>query len=130
MTKPREETSIEAAVLAVIHHLGIDDVARLVDRGPGTIRHWTDPDHDGRPTMQQCILMDQACVERGIKPPLLTAYLAQIGKGKYFAKPVIVPTTVRQQKVQIYAPATITQPEAYRMFQQKDDGAVKVVFRT
>jgi general secretion pathway protein D len=31
-------------------------------------------------------------------------------------KPVIVPTNLRQQKVQIYAPSLITQPEAYRMF--------------
>src|SRR5207248_6206521 len=31
-------------------------------------------------------------------------------------KPVIVPSNLRQQKVQIFAPAMITQPEAYRMF--------------
>src|SRR5262249_42159600 len=31
-------------------------------------------------------------------------------------KAVIVPTNIRSQKVQIYAPATMTQAEAYRMF--------------
>lgn len=89
MTKPREATSIEAAVLAVIHHLGSDTVARLVDRGEGTVRHWTDPDHDGRPTVQQCILMDAACIERGIRPPLMTAYLAQVKQvGRLAEQPV------------------------------------------
>lgn len=89
MTKPREATSIEAAVMAVFHHLGTANVARLVDRGEGTIRHWTDPDHDGRPTVQQCILMDAACIENGIRPPLMTAYLAQLKQvGRLAEKPV------------------------------------------
>lgn len=89
MTKPRDESSIEAAVLAVIHHLGIGTVARLVDRGEGTVRHWTDPDHDGRPTAQQCILMDLACAERGIKPPLLSAYVAQMKAAGRAAEPAV-----------------------------------------
>lgn len=89
MTKPRDDNSIEAAVLAVIHHLTIGVLAKLVDRGEGTIRHWTDPDHDGRPTIQQCILMDAACIERGIRPPLMTAYLAQVKQvGRAAEQPV------------------------------------------
>nr|WP_298685270.1 hypothetical protein [uncultured Dongia sp.] len=84
MVRLRDAASFEAAALAAIHFLGAEQVAAIADRGTGSVRNWTNPDHDGRPTIHNCLQIDAACLAAGNEPPFLSAYAEQlklVGRG-------------------------------------------------
>lgn len=78
MTMTRDAASFEAAALASIHYLTAAGAAAVVDKGIGSVRNWTNPDHDGRPTIHNCLQLDLASIAAGHEPPFLTAYVEQI----------------------------------------------------
>jgi hypothetical protein len=81
MTKPRDPSSFEEAALIMARDFGAVEAGRLVDRGPAALRHWSDPDHDGRPTIHQAAQLDIAHAKAFGTTPFLHAYVAQLNEG-------------------------------------------------
>jgi hypothetical protein len=78
MTKSRAPYSFEDAALQILHNLGVDFAAQIVDRGPSALRKWSDPDSDGRPTLHQAVKLDSAHLVRHGSAPFLDAYRKQL----------------------------------------------------
>lgn len=81
MTKTRIPESFEDAALEIAGGLSIKRAANFVVRSEGALRSWADPDKDGRPTLQQAVVLDAAfCKEHKGRTPFLSAYLHQLQK--------------------------------------------------
>jgi hypothetical protein len=78
MTKPRDPSSFEDAAMVVARDFGPAEAAKIVQRGEKTIRNWTDPDKDGRPTVHQALDLDVVHLRQFGNAPFLTAYVAQL----------------------------------------------------
>jgi len=79
MPKVRTPESFEDAALQIMHGLGLNQMALLVGRSEGAVRAWNDPDKDGRPALQQAVILDAAYArEFKGETPFLSAYLRML----------------------------------------------------
>jgi hypothetical protein len=78
VTKTREPRSFEAAAMEIANDLGVSECARIADVGPSSIRGYTDPDRDQRPTIHKALLLDAEHMKQRGTAPFLTAYAAQL----------------------------------------------------
>lgn len=78
MTKQRDPATFEDAALTALHLLGVETCARLIDRTPGAVRKYADPESDGRPIIHHALTLDAACRARDGRTPFLAAYRAQL----------------------------------------------------
>jgi hypothetical protein len=76
MTKPREAASFEEAALIVARDFGAEAAGKIVDRGAVTLRNWSDPDKDGRPTLHQALRLDVEHLKAFGTAPFYDAYTA------------------------------------------------------
>ncbi|WP_374374455.1 hypothetical protein [Dongia sp.] len=74
MTKRRDPATFDAAALEAMHLLGVDECARIIDRGPGAVRKYADPEADGRPIIHHALRLDIACFKAIGATPFLAAY--------------------------------------------------------
>ncbi len=91
MTKPREPRSFEEAALEIARNFGAAEAGKIVDRGPATLRHWSDPDSDGRPSIHQALRLDVEHAKSWGTTPFLQAYVAQLNER--------APAAMRSRKV-------------------------------
>jgi hypothetical protein len=76
MTKPREASTFEDAALVVARDFGPAEAGKIVDRGAVSIRNWSDPDRDGRPSLHQALRLDVEHLKRFGTAPFYDAYTA------------------------------------------------------
>ena len=86
MTKPRDPSSFEEAALIMARDFTPEGAGKIADRGPAAVRHWSDPDHDGRPTIHQALKLDIAHAQAFGTTPFLDAYVAQLEEAAPEAK--------------------------------------------
>ena len=79
MTKLREPTTFEDAVLRVVMVIGWDGAADAVGKDERVIRNWSDPDMDREPRMSEGEKLDLAYLRAGgAKPaPFLSVMMAR-----------------------------------------------------
>jgi hypothetical protein len=78
MTKPRDPATFEAAALEILHHLSPEKAARIIDRTPGVVRKYADPESDGRPVVHHTLALDLACHAATGRTPFFSAYQHQL----------------------------------------------------
>jgi hypothetical protein len=79
MTKLRTPETFEEAIAQIAAGIGTKECAYLVERGDSTIRMWSNPDQDGRPTLHQAIKLDIAHAAKfNGRAPILEAYVARL----------------------------------------------------
>lgn len=78
MTKPRDPATFEAAAIEAMHVLSVDTVARLIDRTPGAVRKYGDPESDGRPVVHHALLIDAEVYRVSGRAPFRRAYDEQL----------------------------------------------------
>lgn len=80
MTKSREPTTFEDAILRIVDRIGWAAAADVVGKGERVIRNWSDPDMDRRPDIDECLKLDAAYLAAGggNPPPLASVYLARL----------------------------------------------------
>lgn len=80
MTKIRPPGSFEDATLDVLRILGVTNAAKTANLSPKTIRDYSDPDRDGRPTLAKSVLLDAACMAKVGRAPYLEAYMRRLAQ--------------------------------------------------
>lgn len=79
MTKIRAPLSFALAITTAVSVIGWDAAARITRRARRTVRHWSESDRNGTPTLDQAIALDRACMEAGGGfPPILESYARQL----------------------------------------------------
>lgn len=80
MTKAREPTTFEDAILRIVDRIGWAAAADVVGKGERVIRNWSDPDMDRRPDIDECLKLDAAYLAAGggNPPPLASVYMARL----------------------------------------------------
>ena len=78
MTKRREDSSFEGAILEIVRTLGAGAAAEVVHLSPKTLRDYSDPARAGRPRLAEAVRLDAACMEKIGKAPLLDVYLQRL----------------------------------------------------
>jgi len=81
MVKLRMPESFEDAAVIIGGVLGFKQMGELIGRSESAMRAWADQDKDGRPTMQQAVVMDAAVFKKhkGVTP-FLSAYISALKK--------------------------------------------------
>lgn len=82
MTKAREPTTFEDAILRIVDRIGWAAAADVVGKGERVVRNWSDPDMDRQPTIDECLLLDAAYLAAGggTPPPLFSVYMARLDR--------------------------------------------------
>jgi hypothetical protein len=79
MTKTRAPLSFSLAITTVAGVIGWQTAARITRRSVRTIRHWSESDKHGTPTLDQAIALDRAYVAAGgAMAPILASYMLQM----------------------------------------------------
>ncbi len=79
MTKTRAPLSFSLAITTVAGVIGWQTAARITRRSVRTIRHWSESDRHGVPTLDQAIALDRAYVAAGgAMAPILASYMLQM----------------------------------------------------
>lgn len=79
MTKLRAPVSFSLAITTVCGRIGWDAAAEITGRKVRTVRHWSESDNNGTPTLDQAIALDRAYVEAGgDHGPILSCYALQL----------------------------------------------------
>jgi len=79
MTKVRAPLSFSLAITTAVALIGWDQAAALTRRAKRTVRHWSESDRKGTPTLDQAIALDRAYMEAGGDfPPILQSYARQL----------------------------------------------------
>ncbi len=79
MTKTRAPLSFSLAITTVAGVIGWQTAARITRRSVRTIRHWSESDRHGAPTLDQAIALDRAYVAAGgAMAPILASYMLQM----------------------------------------------------
>lgn len=79
MTKLREPLSFSLAITTVVGRIGWIEAARITGRAVRTVRHWSESDRSGTPTLDQAIALDRAFVGAGGDyAPILESYARQL----------------------------------------------------
>lgn len=82
MTKAREPSTFEDAILRVVDRIGWAAAADAVGKGERVVRNWSDPDMDRRPDIEEALALDKAyqAAGGGDPPPMLAVYLTLIDR--------------------------------------------------
>ncbi|WP_374414224.1 hypothetical protein [Novosphingobium colocasiae] len=79
MTKPRTPVSFSMAITTVAGLIGWPEAARVTKRKVRTVRHWSESENRGSPTLDQAIALDRAYIAAGGGyAPILGSYGLQI----------------------------------------------------
>lgn len=79
MTKVRAPLSFSLAITTAVGVIGWDRAAALTRRAKRTVRHWSESDRKGTPTLDQAFALDRAFMEQGGGfPPILESYARQL----------------------------------------------------
>ncbi|MEE4451482.1 hypothetical protein [Novosphingobium resinovorum] len=79
MTKVRAPLSFSLAITTVCGRIGWKAAAKITGRSVRTVRHWSESDQRGTPTLDQAIALDRAFVEAGGGyGPILECYALQL----------------------------------------------------
>lgn len=79
MTKVRAPLSFSLAVMTVADRIGWFAAASITGRAVRTVRHWSESDRKGTPTLDQAIALDRAFIlAGGGYAPILESYARQI----------------------------------------------------
>jgi hypothetical protein len=79
MTKVRAPLSFSRAITVICGHIGWKAAAKVTGRSVRTVRHWSESDRHGTPTLDQAIALDRAYVEAGgDHGPILASYGLQL----------------------------------------------------
>lgn len=79
MTKVRAPLSFALALTTVCGLIGWDRAGKIVRRKERTLRHWSESDRKGTPTLEQAIALDRAFIEQGGGfAPILESYARQL----------------------------------------------------
>ena len=79
MTKVRAPLSFSLAITKVIGVIGWANAGRITRRANRTLRHWSESDRKGTPTLDQAIALDRAFIEAGGDyAPILESYARQL----------------------------------------------------
>jgi hypothetical protein len=81
MTKSRTPLSVEQALQRIAAQItgGVEEMARVAQRQPGTIRAWMDPDRAEQVTLEAAIELDLTYQDHGGRgSPLFEVYGAQL----------------------------------------------------
>lgn len=79
MTKARAPLSFSLAITTVAGRIGWLQAGSIVRRSVRTVRHWSESDRHGTPTLDQAIALDRAFIEAGGGyAPILESYARQL----------------------------------------------------
>lgn len=79
MTKTRAPLSFSLAITTVVGLIGWEEAAHITKRAVRTVRHWSESDRAGTPTLDQAIALDRAFLEAGGGfAPILESYARQM----------------------------------------------------
>ncbi len=79
MTKLRAPLSFSQAITLIAGTIGWKQAARITRRSVRTVRHWSESDRRGSPTLDQAITLDRAHLAAGGDyPPILESYARQL----------------------------------------------------
>jgi hypothetical protein len=79
MTKAREQMTPEHAITVIAALITWEGAAEAVGKTDRAVRHWSDPDVDRCPCLQDCIALDLAYLKAGgSEAPLLKVYMRRI----------------------------------------------------
>lgn len=79
MTKVRAPLSFSQAVTRVAGMIGWDEAARVTRRAMRTVRHWSESDRHGTPTLDQAFALDRAYLAAGGHgAPILECYARRL----------------------------------------------------
>ncbi|MGW8202614.1 hypothetical protein ACWGM0_08700 [Sphingomonas bisphenolicum] len=79
MTKVRAPLSFSLAITTVVGVVGWAKAGRITGRANRTLRHWSESDRRGTPTLDQAIALDRAFIESGGDyAPILESYARQL----------------------------------------------------
>ncbi len=75
MTKARDPSTFEDAILRIVDRIGWAAAADAVGKGERVVRNWSDPDMDRQPTIDEAMALDAAYLSAGGgEPPLMAVY--------------------------------------------------------
>jgi len=82
MTKAREPTTFEDAILRIVDRIGWAAAADAVGKGERVVRNWSDPDMDREPTISEALALDAAyrAAGGGNPPPMAAVYMARLDR--------------------------------------------------
>jgi len=81
MTKSREPTTFEDAILRIVDRIGWAAAADVVGKGERVVRNWSDPDMDRQPTIDEAMALDAAYLAAGGgEPPLMAVYSRRLDR--------------------------------------------------
>lgn len=79
MTKMRAPVSFSLAITTICGRIGWTAAAKVTGRSIRTVRHWSESDRHGTPTLDQALKLDRAFVEAGgDHGPILSSYALQL----------------------------------------------------
>lgn len=79
MTKLRAPLSFSLAITTIAERIGYKSAASITGRALRTIRHWSDSDRRGTPTLDRAIALDRAFIDAGGGyAPILESYARQL----------------------------------------------------
>jgi hypothetical protein len=79
MTKLRAPLSFSLAITTIAGSIGWKSAARVTRRAVRTVRHWSESDRRGSPTLDQAIALDRAFIQAGGGyAPILQSYARQL----------------------------------------------------
>lgn len=79
MTKVRAPLSFSLAITTVCGKVGWEAAAKVTGRSIRTVRHWSESDRHGTPTLDHAIALDRAFIEAGgDHGPILSCYALQL----------------------------------------------------
>ena len=79
MTKVRDPLSFALAITSIAELIGWKTAARITRRAVRTVRHWSESDRLGLPTLDRAIALDRAFIEAGGGyAPILDSYARQL----------------------------------------------------
>lgn len=119
MTKLRAPLSFSQAITRVAGLIGWDEAARVTRRAKRTVRHWSESDRHGTPTLDQAFALDRAYLAAGGEgAPILECYARQldVAVAQSFASRAAladdIAATARESADAISCSIHVTQPGA------------------
>lgn len=82
MTKARDPSTFEDAILRIVDRIGWTAAADAVGKGERVVRNWSDPDMDRQPTIDEALALDTAYMAAGggEPPPMMAVYLTRLDR--------------------------------------------------
>ncbi len=82
MTKARDPSTFEDAILRIVDRIGWTAAADAVGKGERVVRNWSDPDMDRQPTIDEALALDAAYLAAGggEPPPMMAVYQVRLDR--------------------------------------------------